>query len=877
MKAQVLLEEKDALGQVIRTQTDDLDRWDRLVVQRSHLLTPNDTVWSVRREFDARGALVKDDAPSLAGGDTGHRRLTYDALGRVLSEALLRPGEVTYATTSFTYNGLQIAVTDPLLHTTTRHLAAWGPVLRVTDAANGQVNYQYDAFDQLTQATDPAGNLVTRLTYNTRGMRTGLLDMDLGSWSFTPNALGQVTGQTDAKGQSSTFEFDLLGRLKQRTEAEGVSTWTWGTSSTQKNIGRLASVAGPGYGESYAYDSLGRPAVRTIVADASYQFDYAYDSAGRLATLTYPTSTAGVRFKTKYGYAGGHLASVQEFTGDVNGAVLWTLNLLDARRNAVSEAFGNGLWIQNTFDPLTGLPTTRQAGTGGQATNIQQLSYAWDPAGNLTSRQDLRQGLLESFTYDALDRLTLAAGPGAQSTALAYDAIGNLQSKTGVGSYTYHPTRRHAVTSAGGVSYGYDANGNMTSRGSATIGWSSYNLPTSINAPGGYSAQFAYAPDRSRWRQVSSYAGGTETTIYVGQLLEKLTTPVRTHWKHLIATPSGQVQVIRRSDGTSETLYVTTDHLGSTDAVLDAAGNAVLHGSFAVHGERRAGNWQGPPSSGEWQSIANTTRRGYTGHEMLDNLALIHMNGRVLDPALGRFLSADPYIDGPLSTQGWNRYAYVHGRVMSATDPSGFQICKSPCYPTGHNTETITVTGRRIGPFMFFIENRTEIWNILNGPQSVVTREDEPNGGDDGTDNQDPESPQGQEPLPPCTDRFVGDSLAQSYVERHGNNAWNEIRSERDSTVPIAPGTQSEAMRNAEHYLYSYSEVLDNSYNWGPMLAYTVSYNAAKFWTNVAEYYHVANSPWTYSINTTSELKSGIAGANDALFGRPSSSCSVGQ
>ncbi len=308
---------------------------------------------------------------------------------------------------------------------------------------------------------------------------------------------------------------------------------------------------------------------------------------------------------------------------------------------------------------------------------------------------------------------TLAAGPGAQSTTLAYDAIGNLQSKTGVGSYTYHPTRRHAVTSAGGVSYGYDANGNMTSRGGATIGWSSYNLPTTINAPGGYSAQFAYAPDRSRWRQVSTYAGGTETTIYVGGLLEKLTTPARTHWKHLIATPSGQVQVIRRSDGTSETLYVTTDHLGSTDAVLDAAGNAVLRGSFAVHGERRASNWQGPPSSGEWQSIANTTRRGYTGHEMLDNVALIHMNGRVLDPALGRFLSADPYIDGPLSTQGWNRYAYVQGRAMSATDPSGYILCRPVCANNGFHPpgfwddvwawlnslesqlETIEVTARR--------------------------------------------------------------------------------------------------------------------------------------------------------------------------------------
>jgi RHS repeat-associated protein len=140
----------------------------------------------------------------------------------------------------------------------------------------------------------------------------------------------------------------------------------------------------------------------------------------------------------------------------------------------------------------------------------------------------------------------------------------------------------------------------------------------------------------------------------------------------LIATPSGQVQVIRRSDGTTDTFYVTTDHLGSTDAVLNAAGTVLLRGSFGVHGARRASNWQGAPSSTEWQAIADSTRRGYTGHEQIDNILLVHMNGRVFDPAIGRFLSADPYIDGPETTQGWNRYAYVHGRTLSATDPSGF-------------------------------------------------------------------------------------------------------------------------------------------------------------------------------------------------------------
>ena len=82
-------------------------------------------------------------------------------------------------------------------------------------------------------------------------MRTGLDDIDRGDWSFTPNALGEVVSQTDAKLQTTTFDYDKLGRLIERVEAEGTSTWTWGTSASANNIGRLASVSGPGYSESY--------------------------------------------------------------------------------------------------------------------------------------------------------------------------------------------------------------------------------------------------------------------------------------------------------------------------------------------------------------------------------------------------------------------------------------------------------------------------------------------------------------------------------------------------------------------------------------------------------------------------------------------------
>jgi RHS repeat-associated protein len=38
---------------------------------------------------------------------------------------------------------------------------------------------------------------------------------------------------------------------------------------------------------------------------------------------------------------------------------------------------------------------------------------------------------------------------------------------------------------------------------------------------------------------------------------------------------------------------------------------------------------------------------------------LVHMNGRIYDPTLGRFLQADPFIQAPKNSQSYNRYAYV--------------------------------------------------------------------------------------------------------------------------------------------------------------------------------------------------------------------------
>jgi RHS repeat-associated protein len=58
--------------------------------------------------------------------------------------------------------------------------------------------------------------------------------------------------------------------------------------------------------------------------------------------------------------------------------------------------------------------------------------------------------------------------------------------------------------------------------------------------------------------------------------------------------------------------------------------------------------------------------------EMLDTVGMVHMNGRVFHPGIGRFLSADPLVPHPASTQSFNRYSYAANRPLSRIDPSGF-------------------------------------------------------------------------------------------------------------------------------------------------------------------------------------------------------------
>ena len=371
----------------------------------------------------------------------------------------------------------------------------------------------------------------------------------------------------------------------------------------------------------------------------------------------------------------------------------------DAFGHVQDETFGNGVQTFTDFDQASGRMEARQTGLGG-GSGLINAATAWDLNGNLSTRQDLNQSLTESFVYDSLDRLDYGQRNGSTNLDVTLDAIGNISWKQGIGNYSYHATKKRAVIAAGSHSYGYDANGNLTSRDGSTIGYTSYNLPGVINA-GSNSSTISYGAYRNRYKQVAVTAGVTETTIYIGGMLEKVTRAGVTEYRHRIEGGNGTAAIyVRRSSGSpaTETYFVHRDHLGSPELITNGAGAAVVRLSFGAYGERRDSDWDGAVSSADMTAIGNTTRRGFTGHEHLDSVNLIHMNGRVYEPVIGRMLAPDAVVQVG-SAQSVNCYAYVWNNPLTRTDPSGWVADNEvPSWPL---LEEITVTATRIIDWWF--------------------------------------------------------------------------------------------------------------------------------------------------------------------------------
>ena len=78
--------------------------------------------------------------------------------------------------------------------------------------------------------------------------------------------------------------------------------------------------------------------------------------------------------------------------------------------------------------------------------------------------------------------------------------------------------------------------------------------------------------------------------------------------------------------------YFHKDHLGSIGVITDGLGTVVQRLAYDAWGKRRNANGADEPLAQSIPSLLDQnaqTNRGFTGHEHLEELALVHMNGRI--------------------------------------------------------------------------------------------------------------------------------------------------------------------------------------------------------------------------------------------------------
>ena len=403
------------------------------------------------------------------------------------------------------------------------------------------------------------------------------------------------------------------------------------------------------------------------------------------------------RFAVQYSYDPSS-GALQAISDAGTGFIYWRAATtsgstpVDPFGHLLAYVDGNNVSTVEVYDQATGHITGISAGVA-QSSTIQQLAYTWDGFGNLQQRCDANRGLVENSTYDNLNRLktsnantglsagSCTGGTAATAIGVSYDAVGDIQTLTNSsnaavgGTYTYDPNHTHAVSTASNLpgTYTYDANGNMLTGNGRTIVWSAENLPTSITGQNG-SSSFVYGPDHQRYQQSAVDASGNTTaTTYIGNIFEVVSTGSTVQYRHSI-TANGGVVAIHTIDqsGDVTTDYVHSDHLGSVDAITDSTSAVTQQMSFDAFGLRRdPGNWSYDLSAAQIASLKGVTDRGFTYQEQLDNVQLVHMNGRVYDPTIGRFISADPVVGG-------DRYGYVDDNPLSRADPSGY--CWAGCF-----------------------------------------------------------------------------------------------------------------------------------------------------------------------------------------------------
>ncbi|EGG95113.1 Rhs family protein [gamma proteobacterium IMCC1989] len=673
--ATVITLKYDVYGRKIESIDPDMGRW--------------------RYEYNGFGEIIRQtDAKNQVS------QVVYDRLGRMVKRTEPEGQSTwTYGNTSAPVGSVGKLLKE-VGQGITKDLSydQYGRAIAITTTISGEGSFttkmSYDGNSRVRRTTYPSTGFITENIYNANGYLNAVRGLRRSAESHDYSQLKPLISQAitvAAEYQKKAEKLRSLGKYYQSRIAyyrslagsgapdstlksklsshrsELNKTVSQGNALTPKFMGHL----------NQAIDELAE--VNKLISAESQSYSSMANDLSLLAAQT--LAVADHTFK--YGRTYDRVADIyQEMDDSSNWMNYWRAVEVDASGRRTAEVYGNGIVNDYTYNQGTGfLESVNSSLLVVDA--LKHVEYEYDAYNNVTLRDDLVNDIRETFNYDRLDRLTrtrvdsdtYASTTFNRTDNVRYDLLGNITSKTGVGSYLYGQNGAgiHAVTQAGNRSYRYDKNGNMISGDGRTIQWNSDNKATKITKSNGRSAEFKYGADRGRFYK-KNHLG--DVTLYLGSHYEEVKKASGvTEKKHYIFAGGAVVaEHIVSSEQGIQTRYFHKDALGSIDLITDAHAEVVDRRSYDAWGKLRNMPWKANATFNDPLYITQLpfTNKGYTGHESIQEVGLIHMNGRIYDATIGRFLSADPHIQEATMTQSYNRYSYVLNNPMKYTDPSGY-------------------------------------------------------------------------------------------------------------------------------------------------------------------------------------------------------------
>lgn len=720
----------DPLG---NTLYNKYDGWGKLLSSKSNLagtttyqykkdvnsnvtITQNDPDGNIsKKEINKLGQEYKVSTKAFGQGQFVSNETQYDILGRKIADSepyfegqsANKWSTVTYDDSVFpsilkakSFNGKEATTSVSGLTTTvkeengnlritTKTVDALGNTISSSDKG-GTITFSYNAGGEQIRAKY-AENIVTT-QYDSWGRKSEFNDPSNGTYKYEYDGFGQPKKTISPKG-TKEYTYNSSGQLISQKELSS----TDGGQATNKIIsyqyddkGRIVSKSGTSKGKTYSanisYDPQGRILSSSESSNGKYfiQKGVTYDDMARMVSYERNLYSSGVLTKVVveniYSAWNGELYQVKDKT---SGKILWELNQINEKGQILKAKLGS-VDIINDYNADSGFLKEIKHSTAGNSSFLH-IKYQFDAIKNeLKSR--ITGGdfnISESFDYDDNNRLVKWTNPvtGHDNTNV-YDVKGRILENNQVGTIKFDNAAK--IYQPTGMTLNAEGSQNYNNDLIQSIAYNENNDPVFID---GAKGDVAFQYGLTNMRQKVSYGGnfdpdqeGNFTKYYSEdgsfEILKDNITGKEKHILYIGGSPyeSNIVYIKDYSESTGSYKFLHKDYLGSILAISDQAGNKLEQRHFDAWGNFTHLQIGNGPVITDKNIINNTSLlldRGYTSHEHFAEVGIIHMNGRLYDPLLRRFLNADEYIQDPYNTQNYNKYGYVLNNPLIYNDPSG--------------------------------------------------------------------------------------------------------------------------------------------------------------------------------------------------------------